>query len=156
MTTLEGTTTTTPASLTGDEREVRGVSRGGYRVDVDAAGFSWTLDEPADKGGTGLGPTPVQSLLGALVGCFTMSLEFAARRAGVPIHRIDGWAGANCERYITAVALELAVWTSAPEAEVRALLPRAEHGCFVRQALSKEIEFTVDLAVFAVAGNDAG
>jgi uncharacterized OsmC-like protein len=139
----------------GEEREVRGVATTGFRVNVTTPGFSWTLDEPEDKGGTGAGPTPVQSLLGAVVGCLTMSFQFAARRAGVPIERIEGWAASNSERYITSVALELTVWSSAPEEAVRGLLARAERGCFVRQALNPGIPFTVDLDVVAAPEADS-
>jgi uncharacterized OsmC-like protein len=142
------------ARPTGEEREVRSTATTGFRVDVATPGFAWTLDEPEDKGGTGSGPTPVQSLLGAVVGCLTMSFQFAAGRAGVPIARIEGWAASNSQRYITSVALELTVWSSAPEEAVRALLPRAERGCFVRQALNPDIPFTVDLEV--VAAPEAG
>ncbi len=130
-------------------RELRGVAEGNeYRISVEADHFSWVLDEPIDKGGTAQGPTPVQSFLGALMSCFTVSFQFAARRKGVPIDRIECWVAANDQKYIESIALELQVWSTAPEDEVRELLQRAERGCFVRNVLKPEVELSVDLVVF--------
>jgi uncharacterized OsmC-like protein len=130
------------------KRELRAVAVGNaYRVDVENERFSWTLDESSEEGGTDSGPSPVQALLGALLSCFTISFQFSARRKSVPIDRIDGWIVANEEKYITEIALELQVWSPAPEADVRALLERAERGCYVRNTLKPEIAFSVDLVV---------
>ena len=130
-------------------REVRTVSLGdSYRVDVRVAEHALTFDEPVDDGGTNAGPSPVQAWLAALVGCLTVSFKFSARRKGVPIDRIEGWAVANEKRYIESVAVELEVWSPAPEADVRALLPLAERGCFVKATLKPEIQYSLELAVY--------
>ena len=129
-------------------RELRAVALGNeYGIEVEADHFAWTLDEAGEKGGSDSGPTPVQAFLGALLSCFSISFQFAARRKGVPIDRIEGWIVANDEKFIEAVALELQVWSAAPEADVRDLLAHAERGCFVRNALRPDIELTIDLIV---------
>ena len=109
--------------------------------------FAWTLDESTEKGGSDTGPSPVQAYLGALLSCFTVSFQFAARRKGVPIDRIEAWVAANELKYIEEIALELQVWSPAPESDVRDLLERAERGCFVRNAMSPAVRFSVDLIV---------
>ena len=78
------------------KRELKTVAAGNaYRVEVDSAGHRWTLDEPAADGGTDAGPTPVEAFLGGLLSCLTISFQFTARRAKVPIERIEGWIAAN-------------------------------------------------------------
>ena len=130
-------------------RELRTVSAGGtYRVDVESAGKAWTLDEPEADGGTNAGPTPVEAFLGGLLSCLTISFQFSARRKGVPIDRIEGWIAANESRYIEQISVELQVWSSAPEEQVRELMARAEHGCFVSNVLKPEIAYTIELAVY--------
>jgi pyruvate/2-oxoglutarate dehydrogenase complex dihydrolipoamide acyltransferase (E2) component/uncharacterized OsmC-like protein len=135
----------------GEPRHVRTTSSGtSYRVDVQGpGGHAWTLDEPVAEGGTGSGATPVDGLLGALLGCITISFRAAARRRKVPVERIEGRARANPRRAIKEIALELDVWSSAPEEDVRALLEPAEHGCWVRGVLKPEISYTIELNVIA-------
>jgi len=129
-------------------RELRAVARGNeYRIEVEADHYGWILDEAGERGGTDSGPTPVQAFLGALLSCFSISFQFAARRKGVAIDRIEGWIVANDEKFIETVALELQVWSAAPEADVRDLLASAERGCFVRNVLRADIELTIDLIV---------
>jgi uncharacterized OsmC-like protein len=130
-------------------RELRAtLAGGGFRVAVRTAKHEWVLDEPADEGGTDAGPTPVEAMLGALLSCLTLSFQFFAKRKGIPIERIEGWVAANEERFVDAIAVELQVWSPAPEAEVRALLPRAEQGCFVSRLLRPDLAYSIELAVY--------
>jgi len=146
MSTVESPNPAGPPAL--GSRELRAVALSNeYRVEVEADHYRWILDETGEEGGTDSGATPVQAFLGALLSCFTMSFQFAARRKGVPLDRIEGWIVANEEKFIETVALELQVWSAAPEADVRELLAHAERGCFVRNALRPDIELTIDLVV---------
>ncbi len=134
-------------------RELRSTSLGdSYRVDVTVDGHHFTFDETEEDGGANTGPTPVQAYLAAFVGCLTISFKFSARRKKVPLERIDGWVAANDKRYIETVAIELEVWSSAPEADVRALLPLAERGCFVKATMKPEIAYSIELAVYPATG----
>lgn len=129
-------------------REARSVAAGNsYLVELESGGHHWTLDEPPAEGGTDAGPTPVQAMLGALLGCLTVSFQFQARRRKVPIDRVEGWVAANDKKWVEQVAVELQVWTSAAEDDVRALLAPAERGCFVSNMLRPDLQFTVDLVV---------
>jgi uncharacterized OsmC-like protein len=133
-----------------DERELKSVSTGnGFRVDITGERFGWILDEPVEDGGTGAGPTPVQALLGGLVGCLTVSFQYSARRKKVPIRRIEGWIAANEPGFLKQISIELQVWSPAPEEDVRALLPFAERGCYVKNVLKPELDYTIDLVVNA-------
>lgn len=129
-------------------RVVRTASTGsGYRVDASSRGHAWTLDEPHALDGTDQGPDPVTALLGALLSCMTITFKIIAARKGIPIEAIDGVVRGNPEGRLSEVKLELVVRSPAPEAELRALLVRAERGCYVSRALSDEIALSVELEV---------
>ena len=139
-----------------NERELTNLAEGnGYRIQVTGRDHAWVLDEAVAKGGTNAGPSPVESFLGALLSCLTISFQFSARRKNVPIERIEGWVAANETKYIEQIAIELQVWSPAPEETVRALLPFAERGCFVKNAIKAEIDVSVELIVNATAAAEA-
>jgi uncharacterized OsmC-like protein len=64
-------------------------SRGSFRVEVEAGPHRWVLDEPADVGGGGEGPTPYDALAAALGSCTAMTLQFYARREKIPLEGVD-------------------------------------------------------------------
>lgn len=64
-------------------------SRGSFRTEVEAGPHQWVLDEPADVGGGGEGPTPYDMLAAALGGCTAMTLHFYAKREQLPLEGVD-------------------------------------------------------------------
>jgi pyruvate/2-oxoglutarate dehydrogenase complex dihydrolipoamide acyltransferase (E2) component/uncharacterized OsmC-like protein len=130
-------------------RELTGSSPGdAYVVNVDASrGRKFTIDEPSDEGGADQGPSPVDMFLGALLACLTISLKATARRRKVPLDRVEGRVKANERGHIKQIRLELEVWSSAPEPDVRALLERAERGCYVSALLRPDLDYQLDLVV---------
>ena len=64
-------------------------NRGGFRSEVEAGPHRGVLDEPVELGGTGKGPTPYDLLAGALGGCTAMTLQFYAKRDGLPLEGTD-------------------------------------------------------------------
>src|SRR5215208_5592545 len=64
-------------------------ARGSFRTEVEAGPHRWVLDEPADAGGNGEGPTPYDMLASALGGCTSMTLHFYAKREGLPLEGVD-------------------------------------------------------------------
>lgn len=138
-------------------RVVHTVSEGGSPlVRVESRGHAWTVDEPPERGGTDAGATPVETFLGALLSCLTVSFKSAARRHNVTVDRIEGRAQANPKGYITEVAVDLDVWSPDPEPEVQALLDRAKRGCFVGAVMRPEIPYTVALRVHASGPGPSG
>jgi putative redox protein len=73
-----------------DEREWISATVGasGYRADVQAGPHSYIADEPIALGGTGLGPTPYELLLGALSSCMAMTLRMYADRKKWPLQSV--------------------------------------------------------------------
>ncbi len=64
-------------------------SRASFRNDVEAGPHRWVLDEPADAGGGGEGPTSYDMLAAALGGCTSMTLHFYAKRENLPLEGVD-------------------------------------------------------------------
>ncbi|MBI3249866.1 MAG: 2-oxo acid dehydrogenase subunit E2 [Deltaproteobacteria bacterium] len=130
------------------EREVRSVSEGdGYAVQVQSRTHQWLLDEPVEDGGTDRGPTPVDAFLGALLSCMTISFKAAAKRRKIALQRLTGRVHATPRGHLKTITMTLEVWSSAPEADVRALLDVAKRGCYVSGVLKPEISFSVELEV---------
>jgi putative redox protein len=64
-------------------------SRGSFRTEVEAGPHRFVLDEPADVGGAGEGPTPYDMLAAAIGGCTSMTLHFYAKRETIPLEGVD-------------------------------------------------------------------
>lgn len=63
-----------------------GASVGHARTDVQVRDVTVTIDEPADRGGTNLGPTPTEALAASLLGCTNVIARRVAKKAGIAIH----------------------------------------------------------------------
>jgi putative redox protein len=64
-------------------------ARGSFRTEVEAGPHRFVLDEPADAGGKGEGPTPYDMLASALGGCTAMTLHYYAKREKLPLEGVD-------------------------------------------------------------------
>ena len=131
-----------------ERRKIRTVSEGdGYAVHVRSQNHPWVLDEPTADGGTDTGPDPVSAFLGALLSCMTISFKAAARRRKVSIERIEGRIQATPTGHVKDITLALDVWSPDPTQQVRALLERAERGCYVSGILKSDLNYRVNVSV---------
>src|SRR5205085_8167633 len=64
-------------------------SKGSFRNEVEAGPHRFVIDEPADAGGNGEGPTPYDLLSAALAGCTSMTLHYYAKREKLPLAGVD-------------------------------------------------------------------
>lgn len=64
-------------------------ARGSFRTEVEAGPHRFVLDEPANVGGGGEGPTPYDALAAALGGCTAMTLHYFAGREKLPLEGVD-------------------------------------------------------------------
>lgn len=56
--------------------------RSGHTHDVEVSGHKLVVDEPADAGGTDLGPSPTRLLAASLASCTALTVEMYADRKG--------------------------------------------------------------------------
>ncbi len=60
----------------------------GYQIEIKTDNHQFILDEPVSSGGDDAGPTPYESLLGALAGCKAITVQIYARRKGWPLEGV--------------------------------------------------------------------
>ena len=118
-----------------------------FAVEVQAGELNWTLDEPIAMGGHGTAPDPVTSFLGALCGCLLISVHITARARQIPIVRAAMSARANEKGFVKIIDVDLTVYSSAPEEKVRAVVERAEKGCYIKGLLKESIAYQLNLTI---------
>jgi uncharacterized OsmC-like protein len=122
-------------------RQVSGTAMGTMRTVLDyaEAGVQVT-DEPTAAGGGGSGPTPLQSVLGALCGCEAVTFRRTATEFEFEYDRIDfeaagtidirGRSGDRSVRpHFQTVRLSAIVTTRATQEELDALVEEVEARC---------------------------
>lgn len=65
------------------------VLRQGTEVVLQTRQFSWHGDEPPGAGGTDLGPTPYEILLGGLAACIAITLRLYANHKGIALAEVQ-------------------------------------------------------------------
>lgn len=119
----------------------------GTKVAVFAREHAWTIDEPKPKGGSDLGPTPLESLLGSLAGCESVVLRLVANAIGFKYTGLkvecEGAADLRGARgvkgvrpYFTSVRLILTLATDEPDERVEILKRNVELRCPVMNLFS--------------------
>ena len=60
----------------------------GTEVTLEARQFPWRSDEPIGAGGTDLGPTPYEILLGILAACIAITLRLYSNHKGIVLPEV--------------------------------------------------------------------
>jgi uncharacterized OsmC-like protein len=117
---------------------------GGWRCTVETGGFTLTVDEPPESGGSGAGPMPTEYLLTAMASCYALALSWAAGKRGMTLPGLTVRATGTYDGP-KFTRLQLSVTCDAPPAEVERLVEPALRVCYVSNtiALSPPIEVTV-------------
>lgn len=68
------------------------------RADVSVRDLAFNIDEPTERGGTNLGPTPTDTALAALIGCTNVIGNKCATKLGIDIGHLDISAVCDFER----------------------------------------------------------
>lgn len=136
----------------------------GTKVTVTSRAHSWVIDEPAHKGGTDLGPTPLESLLGSLVGCETVVLQIVAKAIGFQYASVDitcegtadmrGARGVKGVRpYFSSVRMDITLATDEPEHRIDLLRRNVELRCPVMNLFAAaDVELDITWAIVPVGG----
>ena len=61
----------------------------GTDVTISNGRHTWRADEPAGKGGTDMGPTPYEMLLGSLAACTAITLSLYANHKGIELEGVE-------------------------------------------------------------------
>jgi putative redox protein len=83
------------------------------RSDVSVRDVELVIDEPTERGGTNLGPSPTETMMAALIGCTNVISNKIAEGMGVKFHRVDISAAAAFDR--RGVTLQAEVDVPFPE-----------------------------------------
>lgn len=117
------------------------------RTVVDNGEFGTVvLDEPVPHGGTGTGPSPLQTVLGALCGCESVTFRRTATEMGFSYDSLDfeaaytidirGRLGDRSVRpHFQTVRVRAVVATDEPEERLRAVVGETEARCPVLNLL---------------------
>ncbi|MFO7323217.1 MAG: OsmC family protein [Chloroflexota bacterium] len=62
---------------------------GSYQTTIATRNHVWVADEPVDSGGSDVGPTPMEMLLGALGACAAITARMYAQRKGWPLEGVE-------------------------------------------------------------------
>ena len=126
-------------------------SRGNFRNEVQAGPHRFVLDEPPSAGGTDGGPTPYDAMAAAIGGCTSMTLQFYAKREGIPLEGVDVSVThdrqyakdcADClskDGYVHRFKLELQLYGPLSEEQRQKLLGVAQR-CPVAKTLQSQIK----------------
>jgi uncharacterized OsmC-like protein len=121
---------------------------GGMRTVIDVGEYGQLVtDEPVAHGGTGAGPSPLQTVLGALCGCESVTFSRTAAELGLEYRGIDfeaefkidirGRLGNRDVRpHFHTVRVVAYVETDANETDLRAVVEETERRCPVFNLLS--------------------
>ncbi|MFB6145614.1 MAG: OsmC family protein [Candidatus Nanohaloarchaea archaeon] len=130
--------------------EVDAESKNATRVDVSTRGYTFSIDEPEEHGGTGSAPNPVEYELGALTGCFNVVAHLVAGEIGVALESLHikakgeldpaKFQGAETSHRagFQSVTLEIDAESDADKETLEELFEEVEERCPVRDNISHE------------------
>lgn len=129
-------------------KQVSAVNHGEMLTEIDFGEYGYFVtDEPVAHGGTGEGPSPLQTVLGALLGCESVTFNRTAAEMGFAYDKIEyaaeytidirGRLGVRGVRpHFQTVRVEAVVTTSEPEERLRAVVEETEVRCPVFNLLN--------------------
>ncbi|MCH7857503.1 MAG: OsmC family protein [Gemmatimonadetes bacterium] len=131
----------------------------GTEVTLQARQFTWRSDEPLGAGGTDLGPTPYEILLGSLAACIVITLRLYANHKGITLpevgvrldfDRVHADDCADCDErtdgWIERITSQVTIRGTFDDAQ-RARLTQVAQRCPVHKTLANGVHL-VDSVVF--------
>jgi putative redox protein len=135
------------------DRVVEGVWHGGYHCSVEAGSFTIEVDEPAEAGGTDLGPQPTDLLLAAVASCFTLAISYAARKRSIELTDLSVRATGRYDG-LQFGEVHVSARIGVPEAELERLVEAAERVCYVTNTLRSGVRLTTEAVASTAVPTD--
>jgi putative redox protein len=111
------------------------ISEADFTTEIHVRQHALRGDEPPDKGGADLGPTPKELLLGSLGACTGITLRMYAKRKGWPLTGVSVELALEAEAQKPAIDCRVALHGPlAPEQRERLL--QIAHACPVHKMLT--------------------
>jgi putative redox protein len=90
-------------------QRIRGDCQTHSRTEISTRDVRMVIDEPKERDGTNLGPSPTETLVGALIACTNVIGHKCARKHGVDLQRMTIDAEAQLDRRGTQLIEEIEV-----------------------------------------------
>ncbi|MFV2001241.1 MAG: OsmC family protein [Acidimicrobiia bacterium] len=122
-------------------KQLSAVNHAGMFTEIDFGDYGYfATDEPVGHGGTGEGPSPLQTVLGALCGCESVTFNRTATEMGFSYERIEfaaeftidirGRSGVRGVRpHFQTIRVEAVVTTVETEERLREIVEETETRC---------------------------
>jgi putative redox protein len=111
------------------------------RLEARKGGFTFTIDEPAERGGTDKGPNPLAYFIAGAASCLINQFLTAAIYRGVDLQDVEMIARGHFNRKLggsfSDIVYDLRLKSSSPKEEIRSLAKEAEKMCYAHQTLKK-------------------
>ena len=138
--------------------------REGTQVTLQARQFTWSGDEPPGAGGTDVGPTPYEMLLGSLAACITTTLRLYTDHKRIDLTGVDVTLEfdrvhaddcVDCDQrrdgWIDRIQTEVTVRGTFNDAQ-RTRLEQVAARCPVHKTLAKGVEIFDSVTFEEIAG----
>lgn len=117
-------------------------------IAVHSRSFTLVIDHPVEQRGTDLGPTPSETLLSALAGCFTGTMLPIARAMNIPLTRIDlkltAVKGAKEYESLRSIRMEVRLEPRLQDrVKFERLVEQTKRNCTISNTLTHSPEITI-------------
>jgi putative redox protein len=140
--TMTMTTTSTDGRVSAG-RTVTSAWHGGYHCSVEAGSFTIDVDEPAEVGGTDLGPQPTDLFLASVASCFTLAISHAARKRSIELTDLSVSVTGTYDG-LRFSAVQVRALVGAPASEIDRLVQAAERVCYVTNTLRSGVRLETE------------
>lgn len=124
---------------------VESIWRGGFRCEVTAGDFVFSVDEPVAVGGTETGPMPTELMLASVASCFTLAVAYNAKKLSIDLNDLAVEVTGVYEgpRFSE---IQIAAKLGCDPSHVEALVERAERTCYVANTLRSRPNIVINAA----------
>jgi len=111
------------------------------KVEVKKRHFTFYVDEPAERGGTDLGPNPLAYFIAGAASCLINQFLTDAIYRGVTLEKVEMTARGHFDRRMegafTEIIYDLRLTSPSSKEDILSLAKEAEEMCYAHQTLRK-------------------